>query len=133
MRRTGWTWLAVGAVLTGWMANAATEEGDAFPENIYSLKTTKQFLDACGAHAQHPQFEGATDFCIGFVAGAMQSYRVLAEKPTTASITCPGGQVPPQEVLQVFLDWARKNAPLWDEPPVQGVIRAASERWPCGL
>ena len=123
--------LAIGLSLASWVAQADAPDGIDLLEDTYPLATTKQLLDVCGAGTPGPGGERVMAFCTGYVTGAMQYHRALAGSPDTEPIICPEDQFTRHQLLEVFLEWARQNAQHWDEPPVQGVLRAASEAWPC--
>jgi hypothetical protein len=44
---------------------------------------------------------------------------------------CPEGPISRFEAVEVFIEWANNHPEFMDEPPVQGVFRAAAEKWPC--
>ena len=123
--------LVIGLSLASWAAQAQAPAGDDLPEDTYPLATTKQLLDLCGTDAPGPDGERVRAFCTGYVTGAMQYHLALADDPDAESIICPDDQFTRRQLLQVFLEWAKQNAQHWDEPPVQGVLRAASKAWPC--
>lgn len=122
------TLAAIALLLSVWPGlNQARPESS--PVDAYRLETSKQLLDLC-APAEPPDLEAAA-FCMGYASGVMHYYNAMASNPDAQPVVCAPDTVSRSELLRVFLAWARRNARYWDEPPVQGLLRAASAEWPC--
>jgi hypothetical protein len=125
MRRT----LAATALLLSVWPGLGQAQPDSSPVDAYRPETTKQLLDLC-TPADPPDLQAAA-FCMGYASGVMDYHDAATSDPGVAPVVCAPDTVVPSETLQVFLAWARKNAQYWDEPPLQGLLRAASAEWPC--
>ena len=46
-------------------------------------------------------------------------------------LACPKDPVTREQLVVVFLDWAKVNPHSMDELPAESLERAAAARWPC--
>jgi hypothetical protein len=101
------------------------------PEN-YDVTTTADLVELCSVSADDPLYEAAMGFCLGYIDAAMDYHAALTAGSRFNAIVCPNGTVSREEVVGVVLEWSKTNAQhLQGEAPVQGVMRAIVEKWPC--
>jgi len=104
----------------------------AAPNDDLKASTTQDFVDICSTDPSSPAYASAIQFCYGYITGATQLYYALLGPEGIRPIACPRGEVTRQGAVDVFLDWARRNPELLGkEQPIQGLMRAAAEKWPC--
>jgi Rap1a immunity proteins len=65
------------------------------------------------------------------MAGVAQLHRVLVQADDIKPVACPQHEVTREELVRIFLDWARANPGAMDELPAESVKRAAVGAWPC--
>ena len=114
-----------GLIMEGRAEDGSQLEGDA------KLETTQDLLDICRLDKEHPQYTKAVSFCLGYLTGAVHYHRAISRGPDIEPIMCPDGPISRFEAVEVFIEWANAHPEFLDEPPVQGVFRAAAEKWPC--
>lgn len=109
-------------------ARAASEAGI---EQALRLETTRDLYTICSVQPGQPLYERAVAFCLGFTTGVMQYHEAVAEGPTMRPLVCPGRELARFEVVKQFLDWAPAHPDLMSAPPVEGLARSATAKWPC--
>jgi len=96
------------------------------------VESTGDLVELCSVSADDPLYNAAMGFCLGYIDAALDYHAALTAGPNNAAITCPPTTVSREEVVVVVVDWSKRNARhLKNEAPVQGVMRAVSEKWPC--
>jgi len=96
------------------------------------VTTTADLVELCSVSADDPLYEAAMGFCLGYIDAAMDYHAALTAGPKFSAIVCPDGTVSREEVVAVVLEWSKTNVQhLQGEAPVQGVMRAIVEKWPC--
>ena len=104
----------------------------AAPQGSRPVSTTADFLALCDVSTDDPAYATSMAFCLGYIDAVMDYHEALTAGPKYDPIACPQTQVTREEVMTVVLNWSRNNAQyLTRETPVHGVMRAASEKWPC--
>jgi hypothetical protein len=110
---------------------AATQTLAAAPQG-HQVTTAGDLIELCSVSVDDPLYNAAMGFCLGYIDAALDYHAALTAGPTNAAITCPPTTVSREEVVVVVVDWSKRNARhLKSEAPVQGVMRAVSEKWPC--
>jgi len=110
---------------------AATQTLAAAPQDRH-VTTMGDLIELCSVSVDDPLYNAAMGFCLGYIDAALDYHAALTAGPTNAAITCPPTTVSREEVVVVVVDWSKRNARhLKSEAPVQGVMRAVSEKWPC--
>ena len=113
-------------------ALAASTQTLAAAPQADNVTTTGELIELCGVSVDDPIYNAAMGFCLGYIDAALDYHAALAAGPNNAAITCPPTTVSREEVVVVIVDWSKRNAQhLNSEAPVQGVMRAVSENWPC--
>lgn len=98
----------------------------------FKAKTTRNLANLCSVAWGDQEYEAAMGFCLGYLDAALDYHHAIASGDLVKPISCPKGPVTRQELVDVFLAWAKSNPDLLDgESPIQGVMRAASAKWPC--
>lgn len=98
----------------------------------FKAKTTRNLVNLCSVTWGDEEYQAAMGFCLGYLDAAQDYHRTIASGDLVKPISCPDGPVTRQELVDVFLAWAKANTDLLDgESPIHGVMRAASDRWPC--
>jgi hypothetical protein len=121
------TWPLAGLLLLP--APAAAQE-DAIVES-FELKDTAALVTACTVPEDSPLYQSAKGFCLGFMTGAMHLYRAAAASPNVKNFVCPERVVSRAEMRTVFLDWAAAHPEHMSEPAIDGLVRAAVDKFPC--
>ena len=98
----------------------------------FKAKTTRSLVNLCSVTWGDEEYEAAMGFCLGYVDAAMDYHRTITSGDLVKPIACPDGPVTRQELVDVFLTWAKAHPELLDgESPIHGVMRAATDKWPC--
>ena len=101
------------------------------PEN-YDVMTAGDLLELCSVVADDPSYGTAMGFCLGYIDATLDYQAALTAGPKFAAIACPDPTVTREEVAVVFVEWSKNNAQhLQSGAPVEGVMRAALDKWPC--
>ena len=117
--------IVLAAVVTSVQTLAETLEN-------YDVMTAGDLIELCSVGADDPSYGAAMGFCLGYIDATLDYQAALTTGPKFAPIACPDPTVTREEVVVVFLDWSKDNAQLLQSgTPVEGVMRAAFEKWPC--
>ena len=120
--------LALIAVAAGYASPAV-----ALDSADFEAKTTRNLVNLCSATWGDEDYQAAMGFCLGYLDAAHDYHRTISSGDLVKPISCPKGPVTRQQLLDVFLAWAKANPGLLDnESPIHGVMRASSAKWPCG-
>ena len=103
----------------------------ALDEESFQVKTTKDLAKLCSVKDGERYFEFSRGFCLGYIDGGWDYHQALTNGPDFKPLACPKPTVTRDQALKVFLDWTRANPDVLGETPVQGVMRAISQKWPC--
>jgi hypothetical protein len=98
----------------------------------FDLATTRDLVALCSCQPDAPLYAGALQFCYGYMAGVAQLHRALVRADDIKPVACPRYEVTREELVRIFLDWARAHPGATDELPADSVKRAAAAAWPCG-
>jgi hypothetical protein len=98
----------------------------------FNLQTTRDLVALCSGEPDQALYAEALQFCYGFLAGVAQLHRTLVRAGDIKPIACPQYEVTRETLAVVFLDWARANPNVLDQPPAESLSRAAAAAWPCG-
>ena len=97
----------------------------------FDLLTTEDLVKACSVSADDPLYSSARSLCLGYVAGVMHYHDELTTGPAFDPLVCPKGAVTRDEVVDVFLAWAKKNPGKMENIPVHSLVQASEAKWPC--
>jgi len=96
------------------------------------VATATELTELCRVSADDPSYAAAMGFCLGYIDAALDYHAALTEGRRFHAIVCPDPEVTREEVVAVFLDWSARNSRLAGTGrPVDGVMRAMYEKWPC--
>jgi len=96
------------------------------------VATTAELAELCGVSVDDPSYAAAMGFCLGYIDAALDYHAALTAGKKFHAIVCPDPEVTREEVVAVFLDWSARNSKLAGTGlPVEGVMRAMYEKWPC--
>ncbi|TDH60570.1 hypothetical protein E2C06_21230 [Dankookia rubra] len=92
--------------------------------------TTSTLAEACAASGTDITGATAVGYCRGFITGAGQYHQeMITGRP---AIFCLPSPSPTLEAVQVsFVAWARANPQRAEEKALDGLLRWASETYPC--
>lgn len=98
----------------------------------FEVKTTRDLVNLCSVASGDATHDAAMGYCLGFVDAAHDYHAAITSGELLKPIACPEPTTTRQQVVEVFVDWARSNDGLLDnESPIHGLMRAVSARWPC--
>jgi len=96
------------------------------------VATTAALIDLCNVSPDDATYPAAMGYCLGYIDAALDYHAALTSGPNNDPIICPDSAVTREEVVAVVIEWSRGNAQyLSNEAPVEGVMRALVEKWPC--
>lgn len=111
--------------MTFMAANAADSDN-------FKAKTTHDLVALCSVAVGDDLYDAAMGYCLGFVDAAHDYHMAVTAGDLMKPIACPDHTTTRQEVVDMFLEWAKGSESLLDqESPINGLMRAASEKWPC--
>jgi hypothetical protein len=115
-----------------WLAFVTTPvAADEAVVESFKLGNAQALVTACTVPEEHPLYQTAKGFCLGFMTGAMHLYSAAAASPRVKAFVCSGREVSRAEMRDVFLDWAAANPERLSEPAIDGLVRAAVAEFPC--
>ena len=92
------------------------------------VATTADLLALCSVTVEAPTYPAAMGFCLGYIDAALDYHAAISAGPNNHPVACPDDSITREEVVEVFVT----NAGLpGNEAPVEGVMRAVYEKWPC--
>jgi len=97
----------------------------------FNLGTTRDLVALCSDQPNDPLYAEALQFCYGYMAGVAQFHRAMVEGEKIEPLACPKDPVTREQLVGVFLDWAKANTQSMDELPVASLEQAAAAQWPC--
>ena len=112
-------------------AAAPNSEAPTITVSDFELNTSQDLIDLCALGEDHPDFEVAHSFCIGFVTGVLHYHSAIARAPGMGPITCPNRPIPRDMLINSFLQWSAAHPEQARNAPVGTVIKAAAAEWPC--
>lgn len=111
-------WTVLILMMTSATANASGEVDSAM------------LVEYCGVTDEDPEAHTAIAFCYGYIDAALDYHHAIL--PGGKRITCPPGTVTRKDVALAVVEWAKINTDkVGNQPPVNVVIQAASDKWPC--
>lgn len=98
----------------------------------FTVTSTHDLVKLCSADTDDRYRDPAKGFCLGYLDATWDYHEALTRGEDFDALACPEPTVTRDMALRVFLQWAEANPGMLDgETPVQGVMRAISEKWPC--
>ena len=118
--------LALAFAVSAFSANAGT-----FAVDDFVLDSTQDLVDVCSAPASDPLHDEARLFCLGFISAAIAYHDEMAKAPDLGPVACAKADVTRDDIIDMFLAWSVKNPQYMNAPPIESLLRAAAEKWPC--
>jgi hypothetical protein len=98
----------------------------------FSLRTGADFAALCSTPADDPHYTAAIHMCHGFGAGTYQTILAMTRHEKLQPLVCPPEPPPSRnDVLRVFLDWAKRNPQHMGERPADVIARFLVQQFPC--
>ena len=98
----------------------------------FKVKTTRDLVNLCSEPTGSTFYDAAMGYCIGFIDAAHDYHQAVTAGDLLKPIACPGAKVTRQDMVDMFLAWSKSHGDLLDsESPIHGLMRAASDKWPC--
>jgi hypothetical protein len=121
------TMLAAGLAVLSIGAGPARAQA---PTGSAGLVTTAMLAEACAASGTDMVGAAAIGYCRGFITGAGQYHQEMSTG--RSPIFCLPSPSPTLEAVQVsFISWARSNPQRGGEKALDGLLRWASDTYPC--
>lgn len=118
---------AMGAamIVSGGAAGAVTEQN-------FLLKTSADLVALCSPHEGDPNGVAAIHFCQGYLTG-LYHYNEAVGRVFRGINHCPPDTYKPtrNEGVSILLAWAERHPDQLSEPPLDGMLLALKEKWPC--
>lgn len=101
-------------------------------ETNFQVKTTGDLVRLCEATPNDTVGVAALHFCHGFAVGAYQYHQVVTAAEHKRPLVCAPNPPPSRnESVAGFIAWAKQNPGQMNTPPVEGMFRFLSQRYPC--
>ena len=110
------------------IAGAVVEKDD------FQLNTTQDLVDICSATEQDAMAQQAINFCLGYIEGAAHYHDHISNSKDMGRIYCAPPNTSVTQGRLMFVSWAQKNsgnAKAMKSSPLEGLMIAAGEIWPC--
>ena len=122
--------VAVAVTLATTAAQAQTAQHPS--ETNFQVRTTGDLVQLCEAAPSDPTGIAALHFCQGFAVGAYQYHQIVAAAEGKPQLVCAPNPAPTRnEAVAAFVAWAKQNPQQMNTPPVEGLFRFLSQRYPC--
>ena len=124
--------MGIAALAAGLCLSALSGQAQVLPDNFVGGRTS-DLAALCAAGPGDPNMTSAINYCHGFLLATGQFH---------AEVTQPGARVKPMfclpsprpevtTVVSGFVAWARANQQFASTSAVEGVVRYATDAWPC--
>lgn len=118
--------MMVSAISVPGLANSAVTEED------FLVKTTGNLINLCTATPQDPLYGDAVNFCQGYMVGAYHYFIAEHSKdPKNLFVCLPDPKPSRNEVVAMFVAWAKSNPQYMTDMPVESQFRFMAGKWPC--
>jgi hypothetical protein len=98
----------------------------------FDLRNAQDLVDLCAVPEGDPMHEAARGFCYGFLSGAGAYHRAVAPTAKDKPLFCvPDPRPTREEAAKKFVAWAEAQAEHMQEPPIDALLRFATDTWPC--
>lgn len=106
--------------------------GLALTEKDFEAQSTEEMINLCTASPDDPLYQQAINFCHGYLVGAFHYHEASVSGPKGVRLVClPDPKPSRNEMIRMFIDWAKAHPEFQDESPVQTEFRFLMEKWPC--
>lgn len=114
------------------VGTVAESSDEGFAVGNFELNNAGDLAVICGLSAEHPDYITARTFCIGYVTGAMNYYRAIANGPGMGAFLCSDRPIPRSTLITAFVEWSDAHPQMAAAPAIENLMRAAAAKWPCG-
>ncbi len=127
--------LAAAVFLAAGLALGQTP-AEAQDDRAFLVNTTEDLHNLCTVPDDASMRTVAINYCMAYMDGAVDYHDVLTrgDNDEMKPIVCYPETATLELGVITFIDWGNQNRgdrKLMDEPPVLGVLRALSDKWPC--
>lgn len=123
--------LIVAAMMLALFMAGPSLAGDLTVED-FDVSTTQNLIDLCTAPPENPLYAKAIHFCHGYLVGAYHYYAASTSGPNAQPLVClPEKRPSRNEIIAMFVEWAKDHPQYWNELPVESEFRFLTEKWPC--
>lgn len=112
-------------------AGTTVDPDEEFKVVRFELGNATDLQIICSVTTEHPDYNTAHAFCLGFVTGAFNYYRAIAAAPNMGRFICTDRPIPRNDIVAAFLEWSAAHPEMDSAPAVENVMRAAAAKWPC--
>lgn len=121
----------LGAAITGALIASGGASG-AVTEQNFHLNTSADLVALCSPHEGETNGVAAIHFCHGYLTGLYQ-YNEAVGRVFRGINHCPPEAYKPtrNEGVSILLDWAKRHPEQLSQSPIDGVLLALKEKWPC--
>ena len=109
--------------------------GAAVTDDDFVLATAQNLLNLCSVSASDPRAKEAIQMCEGFMVGAYHFYLATntgkGDRGDMRLVCMPNPTPTRDQVVAMFVEWAKVNPQYMKEAPVDSEFRFLGEKWPC--
>jgi hypothetical protein len=122
---------AIVFILLALLALPALALAGAVSEEDFQVKTTQNLINLCTVSPGDPLYHHAINFAHGYLVGAFQFYVASSSGPKGVKLLSIPDPAPSRnEVIKMFVDWAKDHPQYMNEKPVETEFRFLMEKWP---
>ncbi len=123
----------IAVAMLGWAATVAQAASpNSFAFDDYQLATSGDLLDVCTLSPGHEHYAVSMAYCAGYFQGGAQFHDAVAGTPEFPRIACAPQGTKLEDLVNVFVAYAKANPQYLSERPMETVFRAVVNKWPCG-
>jgi Rap1a immunity proteins len=120
--------VVIGCLVPGLAGAAVTDED-------FVLASTQNLVNLCSVSASDPRAKEAIQMCEGYMLGAYHFYLATntgkGDRGDMRLVCMPNPTPTRDQVVAMFVEWAKANPQHMKDPPVDSEFRFMSARWPC--
>lgn len=103
----------------------------AVSEEDFKVETTQNLINLLTVSLEDPLYHQAINFGCGYLVGAFHYYQASSSGPKgTKLISVPDPRPSRNQVVKMFIDWAKAHPQYMKEMPVETQFRFLMETWP---
>jgi len=114
-----------------WVLLAMPALAGAVSEEDFKVETTQNLINLCTASPDDPLYHQAINFAHGYLVGAFHYYEASSSGPKGIKLmSLPNPRPSRNQVIKMFIDWAKVHPQYMKERPVETEFRFLMETWP---